>query len=134
MTLFCSNIIHFISLTPTKTRFQPYFAVLFAFYRRVSKVSANCCTFAWLWIAKGVFNQVSPSSEAMQYILSSILCPSIFRQICRHYNATRLLHPINVNSSSSYALRLQYPRLHHCRIVLIEEMKTLVALERKNLP
>jgi hypothetical protein len=32
-------------------------------------------------MAKEGFNQVSSSFEAVQCILSSILCPSIFRQI-----------------------------------------------------
>ena len=35
------NIMHYILPTPTKTPFWPYFADLFAFYRRVSQVSAN---------------------------------------------------------------------------------------------
>jgi hypothetical protein len=30
--------------------------------------------------------------------------------------------------------RLQYPRVLHCRIVPIEKLKTLVALERKKPP
>ena len=35
---------------------------------------------------------------------------------------------------SSNMPRLQYPRVLHCRIIPIEKLKTLVALERKNLP
>jgi hypothetical protein len=45
-----------------------------------------------------------------------------------------LLCPINATSSSSYAFRLQYPRVLHCRIVPFEKLKTLVALERKKPP
>ena len=42
-------------------------------------------------MAKEDFNQVSSSFEAVQYILSSILSPSIFRQIAatlmaRHFS------------------------------------------------
>jgi hypothetical protein len=62
------------------------------------------------------------------------LCPSIFREIWRHCNGPRLLCPINATSSSSYVFRLQYPRALHCRIVPIEKLKTLVALERKKPP
>jgi hypothetical protein len=29
---------------PTQTRFQPYFAVLFAFHQRVSQISSSFCT------------------------------------------------------------------------------------------
>jgi hypothetical protein len=61
------------------------------------------------------------------------LCPSIFRPICRHFNGSPILCPINATSSSSYVFRLQYPRVLHCRIVLIEKLKTL-HLEGKNLP
>ena len=57
-------------------------------------------------------------------------CPSIFRLICRHFNDSPILCPINATSSSSYVFRLQYPRVLHCRIVLNEKLKTLLALER----
>jgi hypothetical protein len=80
------------------------------------------------------FNQVSASFEAVQCILSSILCPSIFRLICRHFNGSPILCPINATSSSSYVFRLQYPRVLHCRIIPIEKLKTLVALGRKKPP
>ena len=79
-------------------------------------------------------NQVSASFEAVQCILSSILSPSIFRLICRHFNGSPILCPINATSSSSYVFRLQYPRVLHCRIVLIEKLKTLVPLGRKKPP
>ena len=82
-------------------------------------------------MAKEDFNQVSASFEAVQCILSSILCPSIFRPIkaiCRHFNSSLILCLINATSSSSYVFRLQCPRVLHCRIVLIEKLKT------KNLP
>ena len=82
-------------------------------------------------MAKEDFNQASSSFETVQCILSSILCPSIFREIWRHCNDSPLLRPINATSSSSYVFRLQYPRVLHCRIVSIEKVKTLVALERK---
>ena len=85
-------------------------------------------------MAKEDFNQASSSFETVQCILSSILCPSIFREIWRHCNDSPFLRPINATSSSSYVFRLQYPRVLHCRIVPIEKLKTLVALERKKLP
>jgi hypothetical protein len=65
------------------------------------------------------------------------LCPSMFsREIWRHFNGSPLLCPINATSSSSYiyVFRLQYPRVIHCRIVPIEKLKTLVALERRKPP
>jgi hypothetical protein len=72
----------------------------------------------------------------VQYILSSILCPSIFREIWRHCNGSPLLYPINAISLSSYVFRFQYPRVLvlHCRIVPIQKFETLVALERKKPP
>jgi hypothetical protein len=45
-------------------------------------------------------------------------------------NGSPLLCPINATSSSSYVFRLHYPRALHCRIVPIQKLKTLVALER----
>ena len=69
----------------------------------------------------------------MQCFLSSIFYPYIFRLICRHYNGSPILCPINAISSSSYVFRLQYPRVLHCRIVLIEKLKTLLALGRKKI-
>ena len=65
-------------------------------------------------MTKEDFNQVLSSFEAVQCILSSILCPSI---LCSHCNASPLLCPINATYSSSYVFRLQYPRVLHCRIV-----------------
>jgi hypothetical protein len=62
------------------------------------------------------------------------LCPSIFREIWRHSNGSPLLCPINTTSSSSYVFRLHYPRVLHCRMVPIQKLKTLVALERKKPP
>ena len=76
-------------------------------------------------------NQVSASFESVQCILSSILSLSTFRLICRHFNGSPILCPINATSSSSYVFRLQYPRVLHCRIVRIEKLKTLVPLGRK---
>jgi hypothetical protein len=81
-------------------------------------------------MAKEDFNQVSSSCETVQCILSSILCPSIFREIWRHCEGSPLLCPINAISSSSYVFRLQHPRVLHCKIVPIQKLKTLVALER----
>ena len=85
-------------------------------------------------MAEEDFNQVSSSFETVQCILSSILCPSIFREIWRHCNGLLHLSPINATSSSSYVFILQYPRVLHCRIVPIEKLETLVALERKKPP
>jgi hypothetical protein len=85
-------------------------------------------------MAKEDFKQVSSSFETVQCILSSILCPSIFREIWHHCNASPLLCPINAISSSSYVFRLQYSILLHCRIVPVQKLKTLVALERKKPP
>ena len=85
-------------------------------------------------MAKEDFNQVSARFGAVQCILSSILCPSIFRPICRHFNGSPMLCPINATSSSSYVFRLQYPSVLHCRIVLKEKLKTLPALGRKKPP
>jgi hypothetical protein len=62
------------------------------------------------------------------------LCPSIFREIWRHCNSSPLLCPINPTSSFSYVFRLHYPRVLHCRIVPIQKLKTLFALERKRPP
>jgi hypothetical protein len=62
------------------------------------------------------------------------LCPSIFREIWRHCKSSPFLCPINSTSSSSYVFRFQYPRVLHCRIVLIEKLKTLFALERRKPP
>ena len=76
-------------------------------------------------MAKEDFNKVSASFEAVQCILSSI-----FRPICRHFNGSPILCPINA-TSPSYVFRLQCPRVLHCRIVQIEKLKTLLALGRK---
>ena len=54
--------------------------------------------------------------------------------ICRHFNGSPILCPINATSSSSYVFRLQYPRVLHCRIVLKEKLKKLLALGRKKPP
>ena len=85
-------------------------------------------------MAEEYFKEVSSSLETVQCILSSILCPSIFREIWRHCNGSPLLCPINTTSSSSNVFTLQYPRVLHCRIVPIQKLKTLVALERKRPP
>jgi hypothetical protein len=72
-------------------------------------------------MVKEYFKQVSSSFETVQCILSSILCPSIYSEIWRHFNDSPLLCPINTTSSSSYVFRLHYPRVLHCRIVPIRE-------------
>jgi hypothetical protein len=54
--------------------------------------------------------------------------------ICRHFNGSPILCPINATSSSSYVFRLQNPRVLHCRIVLKEKLKKLLALGRKKPP
>ena len=85
-------------------------------------------------MAEEDFKKVSPSLETVQCILSSILCPSIFREIWRHCNGAPLLCPINATSSSSYVFRLQYPEVIHCRIVPIEKLKRLLVFERRKPP
>ena len=45
--------------------------------------------------------------------------------ICRHFNGSPILCPINATSSSSYVFRLQYPRVLHCRIVLKEKIENI---------
>jgi hypothetical protein len=65
---------------------------------------------------------------------TSILCPSIFRQIAAILNGSPLLCPINATSSFSYVFRLHYPRVLHYRIVPIEKLATFVPLGRKNPP
>ena len=81
------------------------------------------------WLKK-ISKKVSSSLETVQCILSSILCPSIFREIWRHCNGAPLLCPINATSSSSYVFRLQYPEVIHCRIVPIQKFKRLLVFER----
>jgi hypothetical protein len=113
MSLFSINIIHSISLTPHKNTIS---AVLFAFYLRASQISPSCCTVLLhndKWLKK----------------ISTKFC-----QICRHCNVSPYICPINATYSSSYLFRLQYPRVLHCRIVPVEKLKTLVALERKKPP
>jgi hypothetical protein len=56
-------------------------------------------------------NQVSASFEAVQCILSSILSPSIFRLIGRHFDGSPILCPINATSSSSYVNILSHEHL-----------------------
>jgi hypothetical protein len=58
------------------------------------------------------------------FSINIILSPSIFRLICRHFNGSPILCPINATSSSSYVFRSQYPRALHCRIVLIENISS----------
>ena len=85
------------------------------------------------WLKK-ISKKVSSSLETVQCILSSILCPSIFREIWRHCNGAPLLCPINATSSSSYVFRLQYPEVIHCRIVPIQKFKRLLVFERRKPP
>jgi hypothetical protein len=83
-------------------------------------------------MAKEDFNQASSSFETVQFIFDIVSFD--ISSNCRHFNGSPLLCPINATSSSSYVFRLQYPRVLHCRIVPIEKVKTLVALERKKPP
>ena len=85
------------------------------------------------WLKK-ISKKVSSNLETVQCILSSILCPSVFREIWRHCNGAPLLCPINATSSSSYVFRLHYPEVIHCRIVPIEKLKTLVVFGRRKPP
>ena len=85
-------------------------------------------------MAKEDFYQVSSNFEAMQGIWSSILCTSIFRQICPHCNASPLLCMINISSSSLNKSGLHYSRILYCRIVSILKLKILIAFERKKPP
>ena len=71
---------------PRKTRFQPYFAVLFAFYCQLKSgkyhpVVALLHNHKWL---KKISKKFSSGFETVQCVLSSILCPSIFREILKH--------------------------------------------------
>ena len=133
MSLFSLNIMHFISLTPHENTISALFCrrscLLFIVesgkYHQVVVLLHN---HKWL---KKISKKVSSSLETVQCILSSILCPSIFREIWRHCNGAQLLYPINATSSSSYVFRLQYPEVIHCRIVPIEKLKTLVVFERR---
>ena len=85
------------------------------------------------WLKK-ISKKVSSSLETVQCIISSILCPLIFREIWRHCNGAPLLCPINATSSSSYVFRLQYPEVILCRIVPIEKLTTLVVFGRRKPP
>ena len=63
-----------------------YFAVLIAFYRQLKSgkyhpVLANLHNHKWL---KKISKKVSSGFETVQCILSSILCPSIFREILKY--------------------------------------------------
>ena len=85
------------------------------------------------WLKK-ISKKVSSSFETGQCILSSTLCPSIFREIWRHCNGSPLLCPINATSSSSYVFRLQHTGVIHCRIVPIEKLKRLLVFEMRKPP
>ena len=82
------------------------------------------------WLKK-ISKKVSSSLETVQCILSSILCPSIFREIWRHCNGAPLLCPINATSSSSYVFRLQYPEVIHCRIVPIQKFEKISCISKE---
>ena len=58
----------------------------------------------------------------------------ISRKVCRHFNGSPLLCPINATSSFPYVFRLQYPRVLHCRIVPIQKLTILFVFGRKNPP
>jgi hypothetical protein len=53
---------------------------------------------------------------------------------CLHFNGSPLLCPINATSSFSYVFTLHYPRVLHCRIVPIQNLKKLFVLGRKKPP
>ena len=126
--MFSLNIIHFISLTPHFSHILPSCLLFIAESGKYHPVVVLLNNHKWL---KKISKKVSSSFETVQCILSSILCPSIFREIWRHCNGSPLLCPINTTSSSSYIFRFQYPEVIHCRIVPNQKLKTLVALERK---
>ena len=124
---------HFISLTPHENTISALFCrrsclLLIVESGKYHQVVVLLHNHKWL---KKISKKVSSSLETVQCILSSILCPSIFREIWRHCNGAQLLCPINATSSSSYVFRLQYPEVIHCRIVPIEKLKTLVVFERR---
>jgi hypothetical protein len=131
LPLFLLNIIHFISLTPHFCHILPSCLLFIAESGKYHPVVELLHNHKWL---KRISTKVSSSCETVQCILSSILCPSIFREIWRHCYGAPLLCPINATSSSSYVFRLQYPEVIHCGIVPIEKLKTLVALERRKPP
>ena len=83
-------------------------------------------------MAKQDFNQVSSSFET--FYLRYCVLRYFVKYGAIACNGSPLLYPINATSSSSYVFRLQYTRVTHCRIVPIEKLKTLVALERKKPP
>ena len=56
------------------------------------------------WLKK-ISKKVSSSLETVQCILSSILCPSIFREIWRHCNGAPLLCPINATSVREFRFK-----------------------------
>ena len=60
-------------------------------------------------MVKEYFNQVSSTFEAVQGTFSSNVCPSKFRQICRHDSASPLLCPLN---EAPFALALSVFRSH----------------------
>ena len=58
----------------------------------------------------------------------------VLRYFVKYGAIAPLLCPINATSSSSYVFRFQYPEVIHCRIVPIENLKTLVVFERRKPP
>jgi hypothetical protein len=127
ISLFSLNIIHFILLTPFTYPLDPCLLFI-AESRKYHAVVVLLHNDKWLKNISTKFHQVLKQCSVF-YL--RILWPSIFREIWRHCNGSPLLCPINATSSSSYVFRLQYPRVLQCRIVPIQNLKILVALERK---
>jgi hypothetical protein len=122
--IFIKNNTFYFTYPPRKHDFRhilPYCFLFIAESGKYHPVVALLHNHEWL---KKISKKVSSSLETVQCILSSILCPSIFREIWRHCNCAPLLCPF----------RLQYPEVIHCRIVPIEKLKTLVIFERRKPP
>ena len=134
LSLFSLNIIYIIFHFPRKHDFSHILQSCLLFIAESVKYHAVVVLLhnhKWL---KKISKKVLSTFETVQCIFSSILCPSIFREIWRRSNDSPLFCPINATSSSSYVFRLQYPGVLHCRIVPIEKLKTLVAFERRKPP
>ena len=87
--MFSLNIIHFISLTPPRkhdfSHILPSCLLFIAEFSKYHPVVVLLHNHKWL---KKISRKVSSSFETVQCILSSILCPSIFRQIAAILRAT----------------------------------------------
>ena len=85
------------------------------------------------WLKK-ISKKVSPVLKpSAVYFIFDIVTFDISSN-CRHFNGSPLLCPINATSSFSYVFTLHYPRVLHCRIVPIQNLKKLFVLGRKKPP